>query len=191
MDALLASFFLILLAEMGDKTQLLAMSFALRYPARKVMLGVLLGSLASQALAVAAGYFFSSFIPLRHMTLLASLVFIGFGVWTLWESQEEEKPSETQGLGAVFTVFWGFFLAEAGDKTQLATFALAAQYAAPFLVLAGAALGMTLANGIGLAAGIFLKKHLPEKKIRLAAGILFIVLGAAGLLRVALTSGQA
>lgn len=180
MEAFIASFALIFLAELGDKTQLLAMAFSMKYGARKVLLGVFLATLLIQALAVGVGSLLAAFIPMKAVSVIASLSFIIFGIWILKGEKEEEGEEKPSRFGAVTTVVIAFFLAEMGDKTQLAAVSLAAEYKAVWQVLAGAVLGMVLADGAGILFGMFTRRHLSERKIKIASAAVFILFGLSG-----------
>jgi putative Ca2+/H+ antiporter (TMEM165/GDT1 family) len=180
MDAFLASLALVTLAEMGDKTQLLAMAFATRFPARTVLLAVFLATFLNHALAVAAGRLLTTFVPLEMISLLAALSFILFGLWTLRGDTLQGEDKRFSGFGPLLTVAIAFFLAELGDKTQLATISLAVRYANPLGVLLGTTAGMIVADSIGIIIGIVLGKRLPEELIRWISAGIFIFFGFAG-----------
>ena len=185
--ALTASFLLIVLAEMGDKTQFLAMSFATRNNAVKVLFAVFLATVANFAVTVTAGQLLTSIVPLEVISLAASLSFIGFGLWILKGQKPKIEKEKVSRFGLVGTVFAAFFIAEFGDKTQLATISLAAQYRNGVSVLIGATLGMLAADGIGIAVGVVLGKHIPQRTIKWVSGTIFLVFGLVGVYE-ALTS---
>jgi putative Ca2+/H+ antiporter (TMEM165/GDT1 family) len=167
---------------MGDKTQLLAMAFAAKYKAGKVMLGVFVATVLNHALAVAAGNFITRFDSVQiWIQAIASLSFIFFGLWTIrGDKLDGEEKSATQ-YGAVITVAIAFFMAEMGDKTQLATIALAAKFpAAPLGILAGTTMGMLIADGMGIIIGILLRKKIPEQTVKLVSAGAFILFGFIG-----------
>lgn len=172
----------ITLAEMADKTQLLSICFAARYSARKVMLGVFIGTVMNQGLAVAAGFFlrelFSSYAS--FIQIIASLSFIGFGIWTLKQGNDDEKCDTKNTYGPVFTVAIAFFIAEMGDKTQLASVSLAAGLSNPIPVLLGAVGGMMIANGIGVFFGTVINKKMSGNTIQMISAVIFIIFGFAG-----------
>ena len=178
--AFAASFLLIVLAEMGDKTQFLAMSFATRYNVYKVIFAVFLATLASFAITVTIGLLLTAIVPLDVISLAASFSFIGFGLWILRNEKQESKDKKASRFGIIGTVFAAFFIAEFGDKTQLATISLAAQYRNAVSVLIGATLGMLLADGIGIAAGVVLGKHVPQRMIKWVSATIFVVFGLVG-----------
>jgi putative Ca2+/H+ antiporter (TMEM165/GDT1 family)/putative Mn2+ efflux pump MntP len=180
MTSLVASLLFVTLAEMGDKTQLLAMAFATRFPARIVLAAVFVATILNHALAVAAGRLLTTLIPLEVISFTAALSFILFGLWTIRGDTLEGEDAERAGYGPFLTVAIAFFLAEIGDKTQLATISLAVKYPDPLAVLMGTTAGMVVADGLGILVGIVLGKRLPEGLIRLASAGIFIAFGFVG-----------
>ena len=183
-DAFVASLVLIVLAEMGDKTQFLAMSFATRFNAFKVLFAVFLATIASFAITVTVGQLLTTIIPLYVISLSASLSFIGFGLWTLRGEKSKTEETKVSGFGAVGTVFIAFFVAEFGDKTQLATISLAAQYQNAVSVFIGATIGMLVADGIGIVVGVVLGKHIPQRTIKWVSATIFLIFGLVGVYEV-------
>ena len=182
--AFAASLVFVVLAEMGDKTQLLAMSFATCYNPYKVMLAVFIATVANHALAVVAGQFITAIVPIDIISLAASLSFIGFGLWTIRGDKLKEEAKKVSRYGAVATVAIAFFIAEFGDKTQLATISLAAEYQNPVSVLMGTTIGMLIADGVGIVVGVMLCKRLPQRKIKWFSAIIFIIFGLVGVYEV-------
>jgi putative Ca2+/H+ antiporter (TMEM165/GDT1 family) len=180
MAAFLSSLLFVTLAEMGDKTQLLAMAFAARFPAGTVLAAVFVATLVNHALAVAAGRLLTGVIPLDVISLAAALSFILFGLWTLRGDTLEGEDRQPSSLGPFLTVAVAFFLAELGDKTQLATISLAVRYDDPIAVLFGTTAGMVVADGVGIGIGIVLGKRLPDAAIRVVSAGVFILFGMAG-----------
>ena len=180
MPAFIASLLFVTLAEMGDKTQLLAMAFATRFPARTVLSAVFVATLLNHALAVAAGRLLTNVIPLDVISLTAALSFILFGLWTIRGDTLEGEDQQRSSFGPFLTVAIAFFLAELGDKTQLATISLAVKYTDPIAVLLGTTAGMVVADSIGIGIGIVLGKRLPDTLIRLVSAGVFIFFGFAG-----------
>lgn len=180
MEAFLSSTIFVVLAEMGDKTQLLGMAFATKYKARIVLAGVLIATLLNHFLAVALGDFLTNFIPLTTIQLVAALSFVFFGLWTLRGDSLEGEDKKVY-----FTPFWtvviAFFLAEMGDKTQLAAIALAAKYNSLFWVWMGTTLGMIISNIIGITIGVVLGKRIPEKLVKVVSASIFIAFGYIGI----------
>ena len=180
MAAFIASFLFILLAEMGDKTQLLAMAFATRYSAHKVLIAVFLATIVNHALAVVAGRFLTTIVPINIISLVAALSFIIFGLWTLRGDKLHGEDKNRSRFGPVVTVGIAFFLAEMGDKTQLATVSLAIQHSSMVNVLMGTTLGMVAADAIGIVVGIVMRRHIPEKAIKWVSASIFILFGLLG-----------
>ena len=176
----------VVLAEMGDKTQLLAMAFATRYKAGKVLLGVFIATVLNHALAVAVGSLLTRVPGLdAWIQGVAALSFVFFGLWTLRGDKLDGDETRKRGrFGAVATVGIAFFIAELGDKTQLATIALAAKYSATpmeaVFVLAGTTTGMLIADGIGIVVSVVLCRRIPERTVKLVSAAAFIVFGFLG-----------
>ena len=182
--AFVASFALIVLAEMGDKTQFLAMSFATRYNAFKVLLAVFLATISNFAITVTVGQLLTAIVPIDIISLAASLSFIGFGLWTFRGEKPKSADKKVSRFGVVGTVCIAFFIAEFGDKTQLATISLAAQYQNAVSVLIGATLGMLVADGIGIVAGVVLGKHIPQRTLKWVSATIFLIFGLVGIYEV-------
>jgi Ca2+/H+ antiporter, TMEM165/GDT1 family len=179
-QAYLASLAFVVLAEMGDKTQLLAMAFACRFRWQTVMWGVLAATLANHLLAVLVGAYLSAFVPLHYVRIAAAASFILFGLWTL--RGDELHGEETRfNFSPFWTVTAAFFIAEMGDKTQFATIALAAKYETVLPVWFGTTCGMLVADAIGIVVGIVLGKRIPERFVKWLAAFIFIAFGIAGL----------
>jgi putative Ca2+/H+ antiporter (TMEM165/GDT1 family) len=172
----------VVLAEMGDKTQLLAMAFAAKYKASKVMLGVFIATVLNHALAVAAGNFITRFDAAQiWIQGLAALSFIFFGLWTIKGDKLEGEENRVTKFGPVFTVTVAFFIAEMGDKTQLATIAIAAKFPEhPVGVLIGTTTGMMIADGVGIIVGIVMRKRIPERTVKFISAGVFVLFGLIG-----------
>jgi putative Ca2+/H+ antiporter (TMEM165/GDT1 family) len=181
MATLIASFLFVVLAEMGDKTQLLAMAFAARYSAGKVLLAVFLATVLNHILAILAGRFLVLIVPLDIISFIAAFSFIIFGIWTIKGDKLEGEDKKITSFGPVLTVGIAFFLAEMGDKTQLATISLAIKYQNVINVLMGTTLGMVVADAIGIVAGVLMRKHIPEKTIKWFSALVFIGFGLIGM----------
>lgn len=169
----------VVLAEMGDKTQLLAMAFATKYKAWQVMLGVLVATVFNHALAVALGFFMAGIESAQvWIQSIASLAFIGFGLWTIRGDSLDGEHKKPTRFGPIITVTIAFFIAEMGDKTQLATIALATKFPdAPIAILAGTTTGMLIADAIGIIIGIVLAKKIPERTVKLVSAVAFMIFG--------------
>ena len=177
--AALVSVGAITLAEMGDKTQLLAMAFAVRFKAWKVLIGIFLATVLNHALAVAVG---SLLMQIRIFDLViqtaAAAAFVLFGLWTLHGDKLEGEQDKPSRFGPVMTVAVAFFLAEMGDKTQLTTLALSAKYpSAPIFVLFGTTTGMLIADGFGIVFGVLMCRRIPERQVKLVSAAVFILFG--------------
>ena len=187
MAAFVASFLFVLLAEMGDKTQLLAMAFAAKYSAHKVLIAVFIATLLNHGLAVLTGRFLTIVIPMEAISFIAALSFIIFGLWTLRGDKLESEGRKGSRFGPIVTVAIAFFLAEMGDKTQLATVSLAVKYQNMFGVLMGTTLAMVTADAIGIVVGIIMRKHIPQTLVKWVSAIVFILFGLSGIHKVLLT----
>ena len=170
--------FLVLIAEMGDKTQLVALAFATRFKPWLVMAGVFSATLLIHLFSVSIGQIAGFALPLFWIKIAAGLAFIGFGLWTLRgdELDEDEELSHSR-FGPFMTVAVTFFLAELGDKTMLATVTIASQQQSFVGVWLGSTFGMVIADGIAIIVGIALGKSLPERMIKYGAAAIFIVSG--------------
>jgi Ca2+/H+ antiporter, TMEM165/GDT1 family len=178
MEAILSSFVLVALSEMGDKTQLLAFSLASRFRQPwTVMAGILTATIANHALASVVGIWVSDRVPARVMAGILAVTFIAFGIWTLRPDSLQQKDGGSKFGTYVSTTFL-FFLAEMGDKTQLATVALAARFHSVVLVTTGTTLGMLASDGLAVFVGERLAERAPMKWIRIAAAVLFFLFGA-------------
>jgi putative Ca2+/H+ antiporter (TMEM165/GDT1 family) len=178
MDAFLYSTAIVALAEMGDKTQLLSFVLAGRF--RKpvpIALGILVATLANHFLAGAFGAWLASLVSPQALTWLVAAAFFGFGLWVLVPDEIEENP-KLPAAGVFLTTVIVFFLAEMGDKTQLATIALAARYESLIAVVVGTTLGMMIANVPAVWLGERFARRVNMKALRWAAAALFFVLGA-------------
>lgn len=180
MEAFLVSTSIVALAEMGDKTQLLALVLAARF--RKpwpIVLGIFVATLANHALAGAVGSWVTSVLGPQALRWVLGLSFIAMAVWMLIPDKIDGDEGEPRGLrlGVFGTTLVAFFLAEMGDKTQIATVMLAAQYSAYFWVVAGTTLGMMLANAPVVWLGDRLVKKVPIRIVHLASALIFLVLG--------------
>jgi putative Ca2+/H+ antiporter (TMEM165/GDT1 family) len=182
LETLLVATGVVAAAEMGDKTQLLAVVLAarLRKPA-PVLAGILVATLLNHALAGSVGYVAANLIPRAALLWIVGLGFIAFGLWTLHPDSLDDGP-RLHKAGAFMTSLIAFFLVEMGDKTQLATVALAARFHALWEVVAGTTLGMMLANIPAVWLGDKLAERLPMRFFRITAAALFIAIGAVTLL---------
>lgn len=186
MEAFLISTGVVALAEIGDKTQLLALVLAAKY--RKpvpIILGILVATLVNHALAGAAGAWISAQVGPQVMRWVLGLSFIAMAVWTLIPDKyddDDEAQAATTKFGVFGATLVAFFLLEMGDKTQIATVALAAKYASLTAVVAGTTLGMMLANVPAVLLGEVAAKKLPMHIVHRVAAAIFFVLGVTVLL---------
>jgi putative Ca2+/H+ antiporter (TMEM165/GDT1 family) len=180
-DAFLLSFGVILLAELGDKSQLMALAFATRYPALVVLVAVTLATLVVHAGSVLLGVVAANALPTAAINVAAGLAFFGFAWWTLRGDhlgERERARAERSGRWAVITIGTAFFLAELGDKTMLATVTLATTED-PIGTWLGSTAGMVAADAIAIVVGSVMGSRLPDRAIRVFAAVAFVVFGAA------------
>ena len=168
---------MIAVAELGDKTQLLTFGLATKYSARVVIAAVACASALLMALAVFSGELLNRFIPLIYIQTLSGILFIIFGLWIVFGREEEEEEDETVSRSPFWLVFTAFILAELGDKTQIATLALTAQYGSPLQVWVGATLAMIAVNTLGALAGKWTKDLIPARAVKLVGAAMFIIFG--------------
>jgi putative Ca2+/H+ antiporter (TMEM165/GDT1 family) len=186
MEALLISTGVVALAEIGDKTQLLAFILAARFKKPvPIIAGILVATLVNHGLAGALGAWITSVVSPEMMRWALGLSFIGMAIWTLIPDKiEEEETQVAQHLGVFGATLITFFLAEMGDKTQIATIALAAHYGAPLLVVAGTTLGMLIADVPAVFIGNRFAAKIPMKLVHGIAAAIFAVMGVLTLLKV-------
>ena len=184
MEALLVSISVVALAEIGDKTQLLAMLLAARHRRPlPIIFGILVATLANHALAAAVGAWITEALGAHTMQMVLGIGFLAMAVWTLIPDKAEElKPKAGWGVFGATVV--AFFLIEMGDKTQIATVALAAAYSSFGWVLCGSTLGMMLANVPAVLLGERILKRVRMSWIRAVAAAVFVLMGIAALLSV-------
>jgi Ca2+/H+ antiporter, TMEM165/GDT1 family len=178
-ETIASSFTLVAVSEMGDKTQLLAFSLAGRYRRPwTVMAGILVATVANHGLASTLGAWISMHVPPRVMAAVLAATFVGFGLWTLRPDtlDEEGKPPR---FGPFVTTVVLFFLAEMGDKTQLATVALAARFGSAVLVTVGTTLGMLASDGLAVFLGEKFAAKVQGRWLRIVAACLFFLFGIA------------
>jgi Ca2+/H+ antiporter, TMEM165/GDT1 family len=187
--ALGVSFGAIFVAEMGDKSQLMALAFATRFRTAAILLGITIATALVHAVSVGIGAILQVSLPTRAINIAAGLLFFGFAIWTLrgdtLSEADEVRASRATGHSAVATASVTFFLAELGDKTMLATITLATTYS-PFGVWLGSTLGMVAADALAILVGRVLGTRLPERAVRIGAAVLFFLFGVALLVEGAL-----
>ena len=182
MHAFLLSFGIIFVAEMGDKSQLMAMTFATRYKPLPILVGITLATAAVHAVSVLVGAVIGANLPTATISIVAGIAFLGFAAWTLRGDELDEDEAakvDRESRPAVVAASIAFFLAELGDKTMLATVTLASTATALGLVgvWAGSTLGMVAADALAILVGAVLGARLPEKAIRIGAAVAFLVFG--------------
>jgi putative Ca2+/H+ antiporter (TMEM165/GDT1 family) len=177
MASFIKALLLVVVAEMGDKTQLLAMAMASKYKAKQVLIGVLIATVLNHALAVAVGSYVSTVIPMNLIKIIAAVSFLAFGLWTIRGDKLDDEDNKKVKFGPIVTVAIAFFIAEMGDKTQLMTISIAAENQQPLLILMGTTVGMLIADGIGILGGAWMCKHVPEVYIKWVAGVIFMFFG--------------
>ncbi|MBU0601732.1 MAG: TMEM165/GDT1 family protein [Gammaproteobacteria bacterium] len=184
MESLLVSTGVVALAEIGDKTQLLAFILAARFKKPvPIILGILVATIVNHGLAGALGAWITTTVAPDILRWLLGLSFIGMAVWTMIPDRiEEEETQIALRLGVFGATLITFFLAEMGDKTQIATIAMAAHYAVPLTVVIGTTLGMLIADVPAVFVGDRFANRIPMKWVHATAATIFAVLGAATLL---------
>ena len=182
-EAFLVSTGVVALAEIGDKTQLLALVLAARFRRpMPIILGILVATLLNHALAGAAGAWIANVVGPTAMRWILGLSFIAMAIWTMVPDKYEEEQQRAARFGVFGTTLVAFFLVEMGDKTQIATVALAAKYASLAGVVAGTTFGMMLANVPAVLLGEVAAKKLPMQVVHRIAAAIFFVLGVTVLL---------
>lgn len=178
MEAFLTSTLIVALAEMGDKTQLLAVVLTARF--RKplpIIAGILLATIGNHLIAAWLGASASEWLAGPWFRYAVAASFIAMGLWTLVPDKFDEEDNRPARFGAFLTTLVAFFFVEIGDKTQIATVALAARFQDIWAVAAGTTMGMLLANAPVVLAGAKLVERLPLKPIRIVAALFFIGIG--------------
>lgn len=185
MEALFISTGVVALAEIGDKTQLLAFILAARFKKPlPIIVGILCATVINHGLAGALGAWITSVVTPDVMRWVLGLSFIGMAVWTMIPDKiEEEETQIARHLGVFGATFITFFLAEMGDKTQIATIALAAHYGAPLMVVIGTTLGMLVADVPAVFVGNKFAEKIPMKLVHSIAAGIFAVMGLLTLLQ--------
>lgn len=182
MEAFFLSTALVAVAEIGDKTQLLALVLAARY--RKpvpIILGILVATLANHALAAWIGAAVAGWVGAETMRWILVVTFFAMAGWCLVPDKADEGPQTARTAGAFLATLIAFFIVEIGDKTQIATVALAARFNSLLMVTAGTTLGMMLANAPVVLFGDAIARRLPLRIVRAIAAILFAALGLAAI----------
>jgi len=179
-DAFLLSTAVIFIAELGDKSQLMALTFATRFKPLPVLIGITVATAVVHAVSVFVGAALGAAIPTTPITIVAAIAFVIFGLWTLRGDQltaEDEERAARPTHHAVLAVGTVFFLAELGDKTMLATITLATQEGL-FGTWLGSTVGMVAADALAILVGRQLGARLPERTIRIGAAVAFFAFAA-------------
>ena len=184
MEAFLVSITTISIAEIGDRTQLLSLVLAARYRRPwPIIAGILCATLANHLVAGIVGVWFGSLLNQHMLQIVVGVSMIAMAVWTLKPDKLDDTTGASSAMGAFLATLTSFFIAEIGDKTQIATLALAAAYPNLLAVVAGTTAGMMIANIPVVFLGKAFASRLPLKAIHYAAAVLFGVLGIIFLLR--------
>jgi Ca2+/H+ antiporter, TMEM165/GDT1 family len=185
LQAFAISFGVIFVAELGDKSQLMALAFATRFSAWRVLVGITIATAITHAASVAVGSLAADHLPTDVITVVAGLAFLGFAAWTLRGDRLDEddetaaaRAGRQGALSAIAAIGVTFLLAELGDKTMLATITLATREGVVGTWL-GSTLGMVAADALAIVVGQQLGAHLPERVVRIGAATLFVVFGLA------------
>jgi putative Ca2+/H+ antiporter (TMEM165/GDT1 family) len=173
---LLASFGIILVAELGDKTQLAVISLSSKRKSKSVFIGALLAFAVVDGVSALVGGAIAALIPIFWIGIVAGVAFIVFAVYTL-VFERDEKPETSDRSLTVASSFSLVALMELGDKTQLASISLAAEYNAPILVFIGVMLAFAVLAGFGVMLGMAISRYVPLRYVRIGSGLLFIVFG--------------
>ncbi|MTE11989.1 TMEM165/GDT1 family protein [Nocardia aurantiaca] len=185
---ILLSFGVLFLAELGDKSQLMALTFALRYHWWVVLSAITAASVLVNLIAVGVGHFLGAALPTGVISLCAAATLIAVGLWTLRETLPSNSPGEVEEVApqprsrsAFLVVLSAFLLAELGDRTMFATLALATKNGW-LAVWIGSVAGMVAAGGLAILIGVTIGKHIPERSVAVCSGLLFLYFGALTLL---------
>ncbi|MEV0583126.1 TMEM165/GDT1 family protein [Nonomuraea sp. NPDC050310] len=179
MEAFWISLVVIFVAELGDKSQLMALTFATRFKAWPVIIGITIATTAVHLASVALGGLLGNALPTKAINIAAAVAFFGFALWTLRGDELTDEEAQKAGKttrNAIIAVTVAFFLSELGDKTMLATITLATQHDWVGTWI-GSTVGMVAADALAILVGRLLGKHLPEKVIRYGAAAGFVLFG--------------
>ena len=178
MEPLLVSTLVVAISEIGDKTQLLAILLATRFKQPwPIIAGIFCATIANHLLAALAGYYLSALLSGTWFKLFVALGFLAMAGWALIPDKADDLKENTGRLGVFFTTLVSFFLVEIGDKTQIATLALAARFHTVVLVAAGTTLGMMIADIPAVFLGEAATKIVPLKYVRMGTAVIFAGLG--------------
>jgi len=178
-QALLLSFGIIFVAELGDKSQLMALAFAARYRPMPILVGITIATAVVHAFSVVAGALLGAALPTKTINIVAGVAFLGFAAWTVRGDrldEDEAAKADRSARSAVLAAAVAFFLAELGDKTMLATITLATTEGL-WGTWVGSTLGMVAADALAILVGALLGKRLPERAIKIGASASFVLFG--------------
>lgn len=178
MQPFFVAFAVVFVAELGDKTQLVAMSLAARYRTITVLAGITIAYAITNGISVVVGGLLGAALPTTAISIAGAIAFFGFAIWTLRDEDDDEDDGADAigGRSVLASIIGAMVLAELGDKTMLATATLAARES-PLLTWAGATLGITASGALAVGVGSLLGDRLPKRTIRLAAAALFALFG--------------
>lgn len=174
---------LILIAEMGDKTQIVAMAFATRFKLHQILIGVALGSAANHGLAILFGTFLTQYLDMKIIHSAAGLLFLIFAFLSLDLEDPEEEEESNEKFGPILTVALAFFIGELGDKTQLTALSLSTDAIYPLLVLLGTTTGMVLTSLLGILIAQKFGERIPEEIMKVLAASAFLIFGSQKMLQ--------
>lgn len=182
MTTFFTAFLLVFLAEMGDKTQLLALAFSTKFKVRQVLFGVMIGAFLNHGIAIWLASFVSDLASASSIKIFAAMLFIVFGLWSMkLEFEDEQQENEKLKFGPLVTVAAAFFVGELGDKTQMTAMALGLDSVSPFVTIMGTTSGMVAVSSVGIIAGKLIGKKIPEVTMKFIASFVFLGFGIAGL----------
>lgn len=168
---------LIFFAEMGDKTQILAMAFATRFMVKDIVLGVALGAGLNHMIAIILGTILSKFISIDFLQIAAGIVFVTFALLSLSCDGDDEDEENKKQLSPILTVAFAFFMGELGDKTQISALTLSLDSNFPLFILLGTTSGMVLTSLLGIFVGNKIGEKIPEFQLKIVAFIIFLIFG--------------
>ncbi len=178
---LIKAFLLIFIAEMGDKTQIIAMTFATQYKVKDVIKGVIIGVVLNHGIAIILGRFVSNVLPINTIQIFAGIIFVIFGIMAL-RKEETDSLSNKKDFGPIMTVGLAFFVGELGDKTQLTAMTLSSESIYPIIILLGTTLGMVATSCVGIFVGCRIGQKIPDILVKIISSIIFIFFGSIKLL---------
>lgn len=173
----LKAFCLVFIAEIGDKSQILAMTFATKYKAIQVVIGISIGILLNHLLAIIIGIYISNIIPIKMLQIIAGVLFIIFGFNAFRTDKNIKNDNKSFNFGVTVSIAIAFFLGELGDKTQLTAMTLAMEGKWPLIILAGTTIAMLLVGCVGIFIIKSLNRKIPTYIIKIVSGLVFIFLG--------------